>query len=353
MCLTVISCTITKRQKDSNKGVGKRVKQTSFDELYRLIDEAATLIEKEQEITYLEGVAMIGERLFQETDELSDKIELPEELKTQAARIQLEDLDKETVRKAFQMSVLKGMKGAVQPHHSMTPDAVSLFASYLVNKLIAPKQEKPVRILDLAVGTGNLLTSILNHSTKEMVASGFEADETLLRIAYASANLQRHQLELYHQDSVQISLKEYDLSVTDLPIGYYPKDEIASAYSLKAESGHAYIHHLMIEQGIRSIKPGGYALYLVPNFLFESDQAEDLHRFLKEQAVILSLLQLPKSMFSSEQHGKSFLLIQKKGANTVVPRHALLAELPSFEKKEALADMMQRINEWFAGELKL
>ncbi|TSB48056.1 class I SAM-dependent methyltransferase [Alkalicoccobacillus porphyridii] len=327
------------------------VTKTSFDELYQYIDEGALFLEKQKDITYLDAIAEIGTHLF---GDKTQKMELTDQLNQQLAAIDVDVLDREVVRKAFQMSVLKGMKGATQPHHSMTPDAVSLFASYIINKITGQHDKnQAIKLLDLAVGTGNLLTTILNHSPLKLEASGFEADETLLHIAYANANLQQHQLELYHQDSLQMSLNKSDLVVTDLPIGYYPKDEIASTYSLKAVEGHAYIHHLMIEQGIRSLTPGGYALYLVPNFLFESDQADQLHAFLKDETVILSLLQLPKTMFHAEQQGKSFLLLQKKGEKTIVPRHALLAELPSFDKKEALADMMERINDWFAQELRL
>ena len=324
------------------------MKKTSFDGLYQTIDEGASFLEQQKGMTYLEAVAEMGTILFEQPDHTEQK------LRELVSNIDVDTLDKETVRKVFQLSVLKGMKGATQPHHSMTPDAVSLFASYLFNKLTGKHDKnQPINTLDLAVGTGNLLTSIINHSPIEIDAVGFEADESLLHIAFANANLQRHQLELYHQDSVHISLKETDVVVTDLPIGYYPKDEIASTFTLKADEGHSYIHHLMIEQGIRALKPGGYALYLVPNFLFESDQSDRLHTYLKEHTVILSLLQLPKTMFQSEQHGKSFLLLQKKGEDTVVPRHALLAELPSFDKKEALADMMKRMNDWFSQELQL
>ncbi|MDQ0208120.1 class I SAM-dependent methyltransferase [Alkalicoccobacillus murimartini] len=325
---------------------------TTFNELYRCIDEGAMYLEKQKGLTYLEAIAVVGEVIFQETDQSTNADETTQHLNELMKEINVDSLERETVRKAFQMSVLKGMKGAVQSNHSMTPDAVSLFASYLINKITSDKKS-PIRVLDLAVGTGNLLTTVMNHSPLKVEASGFEVDETLLQIAFANANLQKHTIELFHQDSLQISLKPSDIVVTDLPIGYYPKDDVAANYSLYSGEGHAYIHHLMIEQGIQSTDSGGYTLFLVPNFLFESDQAAELHTYLKEKTTILALLQLPKTMFKEQQHGKSFLLLQKKGAKTKVPRHALLADLPSFDKKEALADMMKQINKWFAEELNL
>jgi len=46
-------------------------------------------------------------------------------------------------------------------------------------------------------------------------------------------------------------------------------------------------------------------------------------------------------------------MLQKKGEGAILPKQALLAELPSFTKKEALADMMQQMNKWFETELHI
>ena len=105
-----------------------------------------------------------------------------------------EKYNKETIRKAYQLAILKGMKQNVQPNHQMTPDAVGIFVSYLVGKFMNPRKE--FTILDPALGTGNLLFAILNQlPEKEVSACGVEIDETLLKLAYAGANLQEHALQ--------------------------------------------------------------------------------------------------------------------------------------------------------------
>ncbi|WP_082393751.1 class I SAM-dependent methyltransferase [Bacillus sp. JCM 19034] len=321
-----------------------------IEQLYSYFDKSAQHLTEKSSFTYLEGIAEAGENLFQNqiVQELSDedKFELQRLLKGVNELV----YNSEDMRKALQLVILKGMKGAVQPHHSMTPEAVSLFIHYLFNKLLGGK--KQASILDLATGSGNLLYTVINHSKIQINAHAFEVDETLLKLAYVGANLQKNEVSLFHQDSVEpLSIPKVDIVITDLPIGYYPKDDIAKTYSLRAEEGHSYIHHLMIEQGLKHVKEGGYLLFLVPNFLFENDQSKSLHDYLKKQAHILALLQLPQSMFSSEQFAKSIFIIQKIGEKTTSPRQALLAELPSFSKQEALADMVQRINKWFAEEL--
>ncbi|KMK74534.1 class I SAM-dependent methyltransferase [Alkalihalobacillus pseudalcaliphilus] len=322
-----------------------------LEQLFHLLDRSAELISEEQELPYLDALALAGDKLSAgEFIETKNEIE-KKKLKQIVEDIYLDELPKEVIRKSFQLTVLKGMKGATQPHHSLTPDAVSLFISYLVNKISSDLKSEYL-VADFALGSGNLLSAVLNQSTKPARAVGFEADETLLHIAFVSSNLQRNEVELFHQDSIQnLPLLKADVVVTDLPVGYYPNDIIANDYELKAESGHSYVHHLMIEQAIQQTREGGYLYFLIPNFLFESDQSEKLHRYLKEKTHILALLQLPKSMFHSEQQAKSILMLQKKGTEVQPIQQALMAELPSFSKPTALADMIKQIDGWFKQEL--
>ena len=173
------------------------------------------------------------------------------------------------------------MKQNVQPNHQMTPDAVGLFVSYLVGKFM--QNQKGYTILDPAVGTGNLLFTILNQlPEKEIAACGVEIDETLLKLAYVGANLQEHSLQLYNQDSLEpLFIDPADVVVSDLPVGYYPNDIRAMEFELKADNGHSYAHHLFIEQSVRHTKEGGYLFFIIPNNIFVTEQAQKLNTFLK------------------------------------------------------------------------
>ncbi len=321
--------------------------------LFTYLDETALLLEKHGSMTYLEGIIGAGENIFHH--EVCQDVEesVKQSLLEQLSSIADVQYDAEQIRKAFQLAVLKGMKDAVQPHHSMTPDAVSLFMSYLVNKVVGKKKE-PQTLLDLAVGSGNLLHTLLNQVGFPLQARGVEVDETLLQLAYVSANLQKHDVDLFHRDSIEpLPFSEVDLVVADLPVGYYPKDDVAVNYELRRENGHSYLHYLMIEQGIKMTKPGGYLVILIPNFLFESDQSEQLNKFIKSEANVIGLLQLPQTLFQSEKHGKSIFILQRRAEWVKPPKQALMAELPSFSNKEALASMMEQLNKWFEKELSL
>src|SRR5699024_10409743 len=88
-------------------------------------------------------------------------------------------------------------------------------------------------------------------------------------------------------------------------------------------------------------------LLLVPEFIFDSDQSDQLHEYLQQQAHIVGLIRLPESAFASKQNMKSILVLQKKGPNTETPNPPLLVDFPSFSKTEAVADILEKINTWF------
>ncbi len=333
------------------KGEAEMTQLGTVEQIFIFFDESSDLLREALDITYLEALAETGENLFQ-ADVLQDVNDsLKQELINRLNQIDKE-ISNEEIRKAFGLAVLKGMKEATQAHHALTPDAVALFLSYLVNKLMGDKEQ--FSMLDFAAGTGNLLTAIMNGAKNKVASYAFEVDETLLKLAYVNANLQHLEVSFFHQDALKpFILPSFDLIVSDLPIGYYPNQEIANGYELKSEKGKSLVHYLMVEQAINKVKDGGFIVLLIPNFMFESEEANRLHSYIKKQANIIALLQLPRSMFKKEQNGKSIFILQKKGEGVFRPEQALLAELPSFSRKESLASMIERIDDWFQTELKI
>ena len=252
----------------------------------------------------------------------------------------MENFTKEEIRKAYQLVILKGMKENVQPNHQMTPDTVGMLISYLVDKFM---QQPSFRLLDPAIGTGNLLTTVLNQLPKNVQSIGVEIDDLLLKLAYVNANLQEHPIEFFNQDSLEpLFIDPVDAVIADLPVGYYPNDVRALDYKLKANEGHSYAHHLFIEQSVRHTKPGGYLFFIIPNGLFESDQAGQLREFFKEEVIIQGVLQLPISMFNNKNAAKSILILQKKGEGIVAPKQALLVNLPNLTNALEMDNMLKQ-----------
>lgn len=245
------------------------------------------------------------------------------------------------------MVILKGMKENVQPNHQMTPDTVGLLLGYLVGKFVT----KPTfRLFDPAVGTGNLLTTVLNHLSQQKIESiGVEIDDLLIKLAYVNANLQEHYIHLFNQDSLEpLFIEPVDVVISDLPVGYYSNDTRAADFQLKAQEGHSFAHHLFIEQCVRYTKPAGYLFFIVPNGLFESEQAPLLHEYIKENLYIQGLLQLPLSIFKNNNAAKSIIIFQKKGEGVRAPKEALLVHLPSLSNAEEMKKILTNIDSWYA-----
>lgn len=316
------------------------------EELFTVFNETALIIQEELEYTYLESLALTGENIFQEAILQEELSELSKKrLKRSYETIHLAKYTKEEIRKAFQLVILKGMKENTQPNHQMTPDTIGILFGYLVQKFYTNEE---LRLLDLAVGTGNLLTTVMNHQIgKNIAAYGVDIDDLLLQLALVNANLQEQPIEFFNQDSLEhLFIDPVDIVVSDLPVGYYPNDVRANEFKVKSEDGHTYAHHLFIEQSMNYVKPGGYAFFVIPNNLFESEQAAKLHDYIKEEVHIQAIMQLPETLFKNKQSAKSILILQKKGNNIVAPKQVLLAKVPSFSNMRAMEQVLSELDTW-------
>lgn len=324
------------------------MKITPVEDLFSVINDTATILQEELSITFLEALAETGENIFQQSILQEDLSELAtKRLKKSYESIKINSYTVEEIRKSFQLAILKGMKENVQPNHQMTPDAVGLLVGYLVNKFV--KQSSFI-LFDPAIGTGNLMTTVMNQQLEKSIQGiGIDIDDLLIKLAYVNANLQQHPIELYNQDSLEpLFIEMADAVVSDLPVGYYPNDVRAADYELKAEEGHSYAHHLFIEQSMKYTKAGGYLFFIIPNGLFESAEAPKLRQYIKETAHIQAILQLPKTMFRSENAAKSILILQKKGENVKVPKQVLLVNLPSLSNSTEVEKILSKIDVWLA-----
>lgn len=301
-----------------------------FEQIFTIINEQAEKSEQ-QDMPYLEGVLTALE------DALDGKMEW-----------RVEGATKEDMRKAIQIAILKGMRKNTQPNHQMTPDTLGLLVSYFVEQFYEEELEKGmISVADLALGTGNLMFTLMNALEGKVTATGVEVDELLIRLAAATAELIEQPISLYRQDSLESLLVDpVDAMVCDLPVGYYPNEEVALEYELCAAEGMSYSHHLFIEQAVNHTKEGGYLFFLIPATLFESEQAKELHKFLKKHAWIQAVIQLPETMFASRAHEKSILILQKQGAELKAPREVLLAKVPNMNNKEALAMFFEKVQMW-------
>lgn len=328
-----------------HKGDGHMANQ-NIEQLFHQMDEATKIVEQDLSEPYLDSLAVVFEYLLFEELPSNAHDMFSHKFKEALNGIDIDELTVEQKKKLIELLILKGMKDSTQPQHLLTPETIGLFISYLVNKLLEGK--KHIRIFDPACGTAHLLTTVLGQWEHEYAAYGSEVDPTLIRLAVNSANLQKMEIEFFHQDSLRpFLLDPVDVVVADLPVGYYPDDIIAESYELKAKEGHSYAHHLFIEQSLNYSKEGAYLFFLVPEFLFDSDQAEQLNSFIHKHAHIVGVIRLPENAFRSKKNVKSIFIIQKKGEGTKAPQQPLLAMLPSFEDTQGMENILSQMNDWF------
>jgi len=303
----------------------------NIEKLFGMLNEHAEKIEKEQDITLLEGVL----------DGLEEWLDGVVDFSQEGAT-------KEDVRKAIQIAILKGMRKGSQPNHQMTPDTLGLLVGYFVEQIFADRlAAEKIAMLDPAVGTGNLLLTVMNLLDGKIEATGVEIDELLIRLAAATADLTEQPVSLYRQDALEdLLVNPVDAIVCDLPVGYYPNEEVALNYELCPSEGMSFAHHLFIEQSINYTKDGGYLFFLAPSHLFDSEQSKQLHKYIQKHAWIQAIIQLPDTMFANRALEKSIVILQKQGQDLKAPKEVLLAKVPNMQNKQALAMFFEKVKMW-------
>lgn len=302
--------------------------KTNVEIIFSYFDQHSVKHSENSEMTYLEGVLLAAE------DWLDGQGPV------------VNEATKEEIRKGIQLAILKGMKEHSQPHHQMTPDSLGLLLGYLVEQFL--KEQDRITLFDPAVGTGNLLFTVMNYlNDKEITASAVEIDDTLIQLTAVSGDLLQQPVDLYRQDALQhLLIDPVDAVITDLPYGYYPDETSASGYELRAKEGMSFAHHLFIEQSIRHTKDGGYLFFIAPASIFESEQASDLYSFLKKYTWIQAVFQLPSSMFKNKALEKSILILQKIEDGGKAPKEVLLGKVPNMSDKQLMAQFFDKVEEW-------
>ncbi|KRO04245.1 adenine-specific DNA methylase [Levilactobacillus paucivorans] len=327
--------------------------QEQTEALFKVLDESTTILQTALKTSYLDAFIETGDNLLNGRVQVEDG--QPDEqtaakLTTLYQGADWQKMTAETVRRAVQLAMLKAIRvDDIQANHQLTPDTIAYIMGYLVTRL--EKGKKHLSVLDLTVGTGNLLTAVLSQ-LKEVVAGdisayGVDNDDTMLAIAQTSSDLQQLPVELIHQDALErLLVPASDLIVADLPIGYYPIDDNAANFETHAKSGHSFVHHLLLEQAVNQLNPGGVGVFLVPTQLFQTDEAKGLLKWAAQNAYLQGLLNLPSELFMNANAQKAILILQKPGAGAKQVEQVMLGEFPSFKNQSAFQKFVAEIVQW-------
>ncbi|MBU7544698.1 class I SAM-dependent methyltransferase [Weissella cibaria] len=271
------------------------------------------------------------------------------------ADIQAADFDgmtPELKRQVLQLLLVATMReDGLQANYQVTPDAIGMWVGFVVEQFVTAGE--PVKVTDLTVGSGNLLATVaqvLGQQKNEMTASGVENDDTMLTITSGMAALLGLDWQLTLADAVadQPAVNQ-DVVIADLPVGYYPS-AVPTDFTTQADDGLTYVHHLLIEQAIKALRPGGLAALIVPANLFESEQAANILKYLQGSDVFFqALLQFPEKLFTNEKAAKAILVLQRAGGDAVQATPVMLARTPELTNVAENKNFVSEITAWMTA----
>ena len=251
-------------------------------------------------------------------------------------------LRKEEWLRTYQFLLMKAAQTEpLQANHQFTPDAIGHLMIFIIEQLWPTKT---LSLLELGSGMGILGASFLTSMNKKVDYIGIEIDDLLIDLAASMVEVMDLQMGFVQGDAVRPQvLKESDFIVSDLPIGYYPDDQIASRYQVAAKDEHTYAHHLLMEQSLKYLKTGGYAIFLAPTDLLTSPQSDLLKGWLTEQAQLVAIIALPEDLFAQRAQSKTIFVLQKKVGEGTEP---FVYPLTSLRDPEILLEFKENFQNW-------
>ena len=253
------------------------------------------------------------------------------------------NLNKEEWRRSFQYLLMKAAQTEpLQANHQFTPDGIGFLLVFLVDQLASSDK---VEVLEMGSGTGNLAQTLMNNCQRSLDYLGLEIDDLLIDLAASMAEVMKVDVNFAQGDAVRPQvLKESDVIISDLPIGYYPDDAIASRYQVASPQGHTYAHHLLIEQSLKYLKPSGVAIFLAPNDLLTSEQSPLLKKWMQDHAQVLAMVTLPENLFRSANLAKTIFVLRKQEEAVVQPFVYPLTDLQNQEDVMKFRESFQNWN---------
>jgi len=251
------------------------------------------------------------------------------------------------LRKVLQLVILKANRDDKTPtNYQLTPDGIGyLLADFLSQTANLSDGDT---IIDLTVGTGNLLNTIndvLIMNNVKIKRIGIDNDDTQLALASAVDELLNQGTTEFYQEDV-ISTKDVPKSkavIADLPVGYYPIQP-GDDYDTRATEGRSFVHHLLIEKSLEFVTEDGWVYLIVPANILNGDNAKNLLKLVANKAQLKAFLQLPNEFFKDQRAAKAILVLQKKDVGTKT--EVLMGQYPTLKDIAALKKFLQEIAAW-------
>ncbi|MGD9909535.1 MAG: N-6 DNA methylase, partial [Candidatus Izemoplasmatales bacterium] len=256
-----------------------------------------------------------------------------QKIKKISKKIEDVSFQKEEIRKAMQLAVLKGFKHTKTSNQEMTPDTIGILVAYLIKSFRLKKD--PLVILDPIVGTANLITTVANQLERNVRLVGVDADNLKCELASIMFDMMDYGEEVFFQDTLTFYNVFADVILAD-----FSYDEVVENRFFPYE---VIMHHHS------NLSKDGLFFAVIFNDFFENELSASFREEMLAYYDILGLIKLPDTMFKSI--GKSILILQNK-QNEFDEKQFLLADIPSFEDEDAFKKALNKINQWFDNHQK-
>ena len=309
---------------------------------FEKIEQAyALLLENVQEIQNELLTSFYDALIEQNGSYLDGDIEL-DSVRQNNEKLKALKLSKEEWRRAYQFLLMKAAQTEpLQANHQFTPDSIGFILTFLIDQL---SKKEHIDILEIGSGMGNLAETILNNTQKNVDYLGLELDDLLIDISASIADVMDAKVSFVQGDAVRPQvLKESDVIISDLPVGFYPDDNIAMRYEVASRQEHTYAHHLLMEQSLKYLKSDGYAIFLAPNDLLTSSQSDLLKKWLQKHAQIVAMIALPESLFGNAAYAKTIFVLKKQDEQAVQPFVYALSDL---QNQADLLTFSEKFQNW-------
>jgi len=304
------------------------VNKINVEKFYDYFDEVANILYLNYKKSYIEGMNEAFNYLLDDNLDGEYSNEDIEEITNLKEKIVNIKFDREEVRKAVQLGMLKGYKHSFSSNALITPDTIGIFMGYLIKKLYKNKTINSV--LDPVIGSGNLVYTVLNHLSIDSKVYGVDNDILKCNLARNLGDLLDYENEMFYQDTLTYFDNGFDLILADMPI---TDDE-------------PYLPFQIINHHLDSLQDGGFSLNLIENDFFERKGNKTFRDEISKKGYIFGLIKLSETLFKSNP--KSILIIRKKGENVKPLKDFLLVDLPSFSDADAFNNTLNKIDTWIS-----
>lgn len=297
------------------------------DEFYDIIDESCMLLNEKLHLNYLDCLIRVGNDILYEINDSKLDEEDLKKLESNYKKIESLVITNEDVRQAMQLLIIKAMKHINMNLEIMTPDYINYIIGHIVNKYCKSDNKKDnIDIIDVEVGTGNLINAVANFVEKETNLIGVENNKLLIDVCRVNTELQNNEIILYFQDTLTKIMDKVDIAIGDLEA---------------TEKDNKYYPYEIILNYLPNIKDDGLFIYLIENDFFNKKQLLDFKQ--KFKGTFLGVIVLPNNLFNEKHIGKSLLIGSSKEIHNF---EMMIMQLSELNKKEKFLQDLKEIEQW-------